>query len=165
MAAHLTTTFDVLTQLKDSTGHMLGAPNLVPIDGEPYPLLPDPAKGTRVPGRGGVDWNELRVRRHAHQGGSTARTAPLIADGDQLAEGVVHQIYGPTAAAGGAYAFNTPEAWNGRDTTTYRAAYYVRALAAWDMSPRPAGSDSAELTRLLAGDAGSLSDPASSSRP
>ena len=27
---------------------------------------------------------------------------------------------------------NTPEAWNGYDTTTYRAAYYVRALAAWD---------------------------------
>ena len=53
--------------------------------------------------------------------------------GNELAEGVVHQIYSPDAAAGGAYAFNTPEAWNGYDTTTYRATYYARALAAWDM--------------------------------
>jgi len=112
---------------------MLGAPNLVPIDGEPYPLLPN------RPRELGFQAAEVWTGTNFEYAGTLIKEGrrlgrpDLIADGNQLAEGVVHQIYGPTAAAGGAYAFNTPEAWNGHDTTTYRAAYYVRALAAWDM--------------------------------
>ena len=132
VAAHLTNTFDQLTQVKDSTGHMLGAPNLVPNGGKPYPVLPN------RPRELGFQAAEVWTGTNFEFAGTLIREGrrlgrpDLVADGNELAEGVVHQIYSPTAAAGGAYAFNTPEAWNGYDTTTYRAAYYVRALAAWD---------------------------------
>lgn len=132
VAAHLTNTFDLMTQLKDSTGHMLGAPNLVPYGGKPYPFL------LNRPLELGFQAAEVWTGTNFELAGTLIREGrrlgrpDLVADGNELAEGLVHQIYSPSAAAGGAFAFNTPEAWNGYDPTTYRAAYYVRALAAWD---------------------------------
>ncbi|MGC5172160.1 GH116 family glycosyl-hydrolase [Microbacterium sp. DT81.1] len=133
VAAHLTNTFDQLTQLKDPTGHMLGAPNLVPNGGTPYPVLPN------RPRELGFQAAEVWTGTNFEFAGTLIREGKrlgrpdLVADGNELAKGVVHQIYSPEAAAGGAFAFNTPEAWNGYDPTTYRAAYYARALAAWDL--------------------------------
>ena len=133
VAAHLTHTFDQLTQLKDSTGHMLGAPNLVPNGGTPYPFLLN--RPLELGFQAAEVWTgtNFEFAGTLIQEGRRLGRPDLVADGNELAEGVVHQIYSPTAAAGGAFAFNTPEAWNGYDPTTYRAAYYVRALAAWDM--------------------------------
>ncbi|MFC8523610.1 GH116 family glycosyl-hydrolase [Pseudarthrobacter sp. NPDC057230] len=132
VAAHLTNTFDLLTQVKDSTGHTLGAPNLVPSGGKPYPFLPNRPREVGFQAAEVWTGTNFEVAGTLIREGHRLGRPDLVADGNELAEGLVHQIYSPTAAAGGAYAFNTPEAWNGYDTTTYRAAYYVRALAAWD---------------------------------
>ncbi|PTL71917.1 hypothetical protein C1I63_03060 [Rathayibacter caricis DSM 15933] len=133
VGTHLTTAFDQLAQVKDSSGQLLGAPNLVPIGGKPYGYIPN------RPREAGFQAAEVWTGTNFEFAGTLIREGrrlglpDLVTKGNTLADGVVHQIYSPDAAAEGAFAFNTPEAWNGYDTTTYRAAYYSRALAAWDM--------------------------------
>ncbi|WP_163630271.1 GH116 family glycosyl-hydrolase [Microbacterium sp. B35-04] len=133
VAEHLTNTFDQLTQLKDSTGHMLGAPNLVPNGGKPYPVLPNRPRELGFQAAEVWTGTNFEFAGTLIQEGRRLGRPDLVANGNELAEGVVHQIYSPAAPAGGAFAFNTPEGWNGYDPTTYRAAYYARAIAAWDL--------------------------------
>ena len=115
------------------SGHVLGAPESRPLRRQALPCPAQPAQRARVPGCGGVDRHELRARRDPHPGRSAAAAGPTWSPTATSSPTVwCTRSTARTAAAGGAFAFNTPEAWNGYDTTTYRAAYYVRALAAWD---------------------------------
>ncbi|MET7701069.1 GH116 family glycosyl-hydrolase [Streptomyces sp. NPDC005485] len=130
VAKHLKTVYPIMKKAKDAKGRLSGAPNLIPITGEPYGFLP-PGYEFQAP----EVWTgtNFGVAATYIEIGRRLKDATLISYGRQLGSAVSHQIYDPKSISNGSYAFNTPEAWQGTDPTTYRAANYVRALAAWDL--------------------------------
>lgn len=86
VAAHLTNTFDLMTQEKDSTGHMLGAPNLVPYGGNLHPFMRN--RPRELGFQAAVVWTGTNVEL----------AGTLIREGRPLGRPVVHQIYSASAS-------------------------------------------------------------------
>lgn len=149
--SQLDTEFRVLLQNKDATGHLIGAPNLVPIDGHPYPTvqLPPRSLTEEQAAENGFDKDEVwpgtnyELAATFIREGQRLRSPSLLSDGIALADAIAYQIYDPAAPAGGSFAFNEPDAYSGYDPTTYRGAGMSRNLAAWDMLAAITGPDGA----------------------
>jgi non-lysosomal glucosylceramidase len=130
VVTHLRTAFRVLTQVRDATGRLVGMPNAVPIDGKPYEHFVND-----LGFQSGEVWTGANYAISAQYLtlGSRYGADDLVQMGRKLAEDVIHHAWAGDAPAAGAYAFNTPEAWNAWDTTIYRSPDYVRVLAVWDL--------------------------------
>ena len=141
ITSHLQTAFGVLLQNRDATGHLIGAPNLVPRNGQPYPFVPLPPRSLSPDqaGENGFDKGEVWLGTNYElaatfiREGQRFHSEELVSDGTTLAEAIAYQVYDPASPGGGTFSFNEPNAYAGYDPTTYRGAGMSRNLAAWDM--------------------------------
>jgi len=127
---HMQTVYPILTQNTDKNGRLIGMPNIVPFKGVPYAFVENGLGFQRSEVWVGTNYENAAIYLRE---GKRFNLPQLEKYGSRLGEDIIYQAWDPTAAAEGSYAFNVPEAWNGYDTTTYRAANYVRVLAAWDL--------------------------------